>query len=87
MRGYQRVVARQAYAIISRPAGKADESIRDGSCDPAASIDRGDKHPNHFALSIVDTLDRTGADDFVFCDRTQKESPIGVHGFRVFEIR
>jgi hypothetical protein len=87
MRVRQRVVAGQAYAIVSRAAGKADKSICDSPCDPVAPVDWGDKHANHFALSIIETLDRTGADDCAFGDRAQKESPIDVQRFRVVDVR
>jgi hypothetical protein len=87
MRGRQRVVAGQAYAIVSRGAGKGDEFICDSPCDPAASVDWGNKHTNHFALSIIETLDRTGADDCAFSGRAQKESPMGVDGLRVIDVR
>lgn len=87
MRGCQRVVAAQAYPIVSRIAGEADEFVCDGPCNPAISAERGDKHTNHLALPIVEAPNRTGADDFVFGDRAQKEGPIGVLSFCVVDVR
>ena len=87
MRGGQRVVAGQAYAIVSRAAAKADEFIGDSPRDPATAISLGDEYANHFARAVVNAFDRTGADDRAFGNRTQEKSAIGVHGFRVVDVR